>query len=140
MTARKRAAKKKSQKSALERIEDELPANLRDYVKKVHRQLNALERDVERAVPQARRRTARLIREASHQLGALEERGQKAWSARADHMTKDAQKLLRKLGKAVAPPAKRGGKKKSATRKKAAGKKKAAKKRSTTSKEVSKRA
>jgi hypothetical protein len=127
MTARKRTATKKSPKSALERMEDELPANLRDYAKQVHRQLNALERDLERAIPQARRRTARLIREASHKLGVLEERGQKQWRARADHMTKDAQKLLRKLEKAVAPPPRKRAAKKPVAKKRAA-KKKAAKK------------
>ncbi len=101
---KKRAAKARKSKSALDRIQDELPANLRDYAKQVRRQLNALERQMERAIPQARRRTARLIREASHNLGAAEARGEKAWRQRAATMTKDTQKLLRRLEKAVAPP------------------------------------
>ena len=100
---KRRAATKAKQKSRLARIEAELPANLRDYAKQVHKQLNTLERDIERAIPQARRRTARLIREASHQLGAMEARGQKAWRERAEQMTKDAQSLLRRLEKAIAP-------------------------------------
>jgi hypothetical protein len=123
MTARKKAARKKTagkgatRKSALTRLEDKLPASLRDYAKRVNKQLNALERDVERAIPQARRRTARLIREASHKLGAIEARGEKAWRGRADHMTRDAQKLLRRLEKAVAPaPRKRAAKKKGAAK------------------------
>ena len=99
----RRAATKAKQKSRFSRIEAELPANLRDYAKQVHKQLNTLERDIERAIPQARRRTARLIREASHQLGAMEARGQKAWRERAEQMTKDAQRLLRRLEKAIAP-------------------------------------
>jgi len=127
MTARKKTAKKKTSKkktsrkkarSALARIEDELPANLRDYAKQVRKQLNALERDIERAIPKARRSTARLIRDASHKLGDLEARGQKAWRARADSMTRDAQRMLRKLEKAVAPPRKRTTRKKGAARKK----------------------
>ena len=100
---KRRAATTAKQKSRFARIEAELPANLRDYAKQVHKQLNALERDIERAIPQARRRTARLIREASHQLGAMEARGQKAWRERAEQMTKDAQSLLRRLEKAIAP-------------------------------------
>ena len=118
---KKRAAKARGNKSALTRIQVELPANLRDYAKQVRRQLNALERQLERAIPQARRRTARLIREASHNLGAAEARGEKAWSDRAAHMTKDAQKLLRKLEMAVAPP--RAASKKKAARKKTTAKK-----------------
>jgi Na+-translocating ferredoxin:NAD+ oxidoreductase RnfC subunit len=118
---KKRSAKARKNKSALDRLQDELPPNLRDYAKQVRRQLNALERQLERAVPQARRRTARLIREASHNLGAAEARGEKAWRDRAAHMTKDAQKLLHKLEMAVAPP--RAASKKKATRKKTTAKK-----------------
>jgi len=121
-TQKKRAAKARKNKTALDRIQDELPANLRDYAKQVRRQLNALERQLERAIPQARRRTARLIREASHNLGVAEARGEKAWRDRAAHMTKDAQKLLRKLGRAVAPPP-AAPKKKKAARTKATAKK-----------------
>lgn len=111
-TAKKKATKKKTTKSALARMEDELPPNLRDYAKQVHKQMNALERDLERAIPQARRRIAKLIREASHNLGAAEERGEKAWRQRAAHITHDAQKLMRKLEKAVAPPPRSRSKKK----------------------------
>jgi hypothetical protein len=121
---KKRTTAKKKTRSALARIEDELPANLRDYAKQVHKQLNSLERDIERAIPQARRRTARLIREASHKLGSLEASGQKAWRARADSMTRDAQKLLRKLEKAVAPTKKSAGKKKKKSAAKKSGQKK----------------
>ena len=75
-SAKKKTAKKKTarKKSVVERLEDELPKTLRDYGKSVRARLNRLERDIERAVPQARRRTARLIREASHELGRLEEK------------------------------------------------------------------
>jgi hypothetical protein len=138
MAARRRTAPKKKQKSTLARLEDELPANLRDYAKQVHKQLNTLERDLERAIPQARRRTARLIREASHKLGAWEERGQKEWRARAESMTTDARKLLRKLEKSVAPPRKKSASKKKKASKKKTAMKKAGKKRSA--KKVARRA
>jgi hypothetical protein len=127
MTARKKttgkvrkkaAARTRKSKSALDRLGDELPATLRDYGKQVRRQLNALEREIERAIPQARRRTAKLIREASHNLGAMEARGEKAWREGAASMTRDAQKLLKKLEKSVSPA--RASKKKAARKKKAA--------------------
>jgi hypothetical protein len=104
---RKKAVKKRTTKSTLTRIEDELPPNLRDYAKQVHKQMNALERDLERAVPKARRGIARLIREASRNLGAAEARGEKAWQKRAAHLTRDSQKLMRKLERAVAPKPRR---------------------------------
>jgi hypothetical protein len=63
-------------KSSLDRLGDGLPANLREYGKQVRRQLNALERDIERAIPEARRRSAKLIREATHNLGDLVARGE----------------------------------------------------------------
>ena len=107
-TQRKRAGRSKS---ALARIEEDLPKSLRDFGKLVRKNLNQLERDIERAIPAARKRTARLIRDASHELGRIEERGEAAWRKRASKvgkdahkMTKDAQSLLRKLERAVAPP------------------------------------
>lgn len=118
--AKAKGKAKAGAKSALGRIEDELPANLRDYAKQVQKRLNALERDLERAIPKGRRRIAKLIREASHNLGVLEERGEKAWRQRAESMTKDAQKMLRRLEKAVAPPARKPAGKKKAAKKKAA--------------------
>lgn len=115
-TAKKKTARKKTAKTTIERIGGELPKNLRDYGKQVRKQLNALERDLERAIPQARRRIAKLIGEASHNLGAAEERGERAWRQRAGHMTRDAQKLLRKLERAVAPPRRKRTAKKKAAR------------------------
>jgi ElaB/YqjD/DUF883 family membrane-anchored ribosome-binding protein len=126
---RKKAARKKKAakpKSAIQRIEAELPKTLRDFGKQVRKDLNTLERDIERAIPAARKRTARVIRDVSHELGRIEERGEAAWkkSVRkatkdAHELTKDAQGLLRKLEKAVAPP--RAKPKKKAARKKVAG-------------------
>lgn len=116
VTARKKAARKKSAapksrgKSAIARIEQELPKTLRDFGKQVRKNLNQLERDIERAIPAARKRTARLIREASHELGRIEERGEAAWRKRvskvgrdAHKMTKEARGLMRRLERAAAP-------------------------------------
>jgi len=119
-TGRKKTARKKS---AFGRLEAELPKSLRDFRNQVRKNLNQLERDIERAFPAARKRTARIIRDASHELGRIEERGEAAWrkglakaTKDAQKMTKDAQSLLRKLERAVAPPVKR---KKKAVRRKA---------------------
>jgi hypothetical protein len=135
-TARKKAARKKTtarkksakSKSALVRIEEGLPKTLRDFGKQVRRNLDQLERDIERAIPVARKRTARIIRDASHELGRIEERGEVFWrkgvaqaTKEARKMTNDAQGLLRKLERSVATakPKKKVARKKAA-RKKAA--------------------
>ena len=109
------------------RIEEGLPKTLRDFGKQVRRNLDQLERDIERAIPVARKRTARIIRDASHELGRIEERGEVFWrkgvaqaTREARKMTKDAQSLLRKLERSVATAK---PKKKKAARKKVARKK-----------------
>ena len=135
MAARKKAATRKKavarkkatgSKSALARIEAGLPKTLRDFGKQVRKDLDRLERDIERAIPAARKRTARLIRDASHELGRIEERGEDVWkkgvaqaTKEARKMTKDAQGLLRKLERSLAAPKR----KKKAARKKVARKK-----------------
>ncbi len=79
MAARKKATRKKParprrgrQRGPLARLEQELPPTLREYTKQVRSQLNRLERMIEKAPVDARRRAARMLREASHRLGRLE--------------------------------------------------------------------
>ena len=121
MTARKRTTRKTRKKasrrrSTLSRLEAELPKTLRGYTREVQKRLNHLEREVERASVPYRRRAAKLIREASHHLGSLQARGESGWRRQAQPYRKKAQQMLRKLERAVAPPAKR----KATRRKKAA--------------------
>lgn len=110
---------------ALGRIE--LPPTLRDYVQRVEKRLDRLERDVTRAQLDARRRAARLLREASRQLGRLEVRGEAGWRRLTTPYRRQLVDLLRRLEKAVSPPSQRKtGARKKATRRKATARKKTA--------------
>ena len=84
MAARKKASRKKTSRkkatrrkaglggglgAALERLD--LPPTFQDYARQVRARLDRLERELARASVDVRRRAARLLREASHQLGRL---------------------------------------------------------------------
>jgi hypothetical protein len=76
---------------------------LRDYAAQVTDRLDGLERDVTRTSMDVRRRAARLIREASHQLGRLEEKGEAGWRRLTRPYRRQLVDLLGRLEKAVAP-------------------------------------
>jgi len=127
-TAKRKAAPRKKRPrvaargaTALERIESELPATLKEYGKRLRRALTRLEVDIERGEKRARRTATRLLREASHQLGALEARGEREWKRRTTQARREAVRLLRKVEKAIEPP-----NRKARTRKTGIGRKKPA--------------
>ena len=121
--ARRRAAVRKkaigAARSAIARIEAELPTNLRDYVRQVEGQLNRLEKRIEKAGASARKEATRLLREASKQVGSLEERGEAAWGRLSAPYRKQAVALLDRLEAAIAPAAVAGPRRKRARKKKA---------------------
>ena len=90
-------------RSAIARIEAELPTSLRDYVKQVEGQLNRLEKRIEKAGASARKQATRLLREASKQVGSLEARGEAAWSRLTAPYRKEAVTLLDRLEAAIEP-------------------------------------
>jgi hypothetical protein len=90
-------------RAALARIEGDLPPSLREYAKRVRGQLNELEKDIARAQLATRRRAARLLREASQELGRLEAKGEANWRKLTTPYRRQAVKMLQKLEKAVAP-------------------------------------
>jgi hypothetical protein len=90
-------------KSRVDRIEGELPPELRQYVKRMRQGLSRLEKQVASAQADARRRFAHLLREASHQLGRVEALGEREWRKRTTQARRDAVKLLRRLEKAIEP-------------------------------------
>jgi hypothetical protein len=127
MTARKKTATRKkttrrktTARTALARLEAEMPKSLREFRGRVSKQLGQLEKDIERAGIQTRRRAAKLIREASHQLGRLEAKGEPGFRKLTTPYRREITRLLGRLERAVAPPAAR---RKTGARKKAAGKK-----------------
>lgn len=108
MAARKKAARRKAPRgtrygigAALGRME--LPPTLRGYARQVAPHLDALERELTRASVDVRRRAARLLREASHQLGRLEAEGEAGWRRLATPYRRQLVDLLRRLEKALAP-------------------------------------
>jgi hypothetical protein len=112
MTARS-SAKKKSTKSRsrrndpLARLEEQLPPTLREYSGELRKRLDRLERDVTKAQIEVRRRAAKLLREASQQLGRLEVKGEAGWRKLGASYQKELVALLKRIEKAVAPPAAR---------------------------------
>jgi hypothetical protein len=87
--------------AALSRLE--LPPTLRDYADQVGRRLDRLEREATRTSTEVRRRAARLIREASHQLGRLEAKGEAGWRRLTRPYRRQLVDLLGRLEQAVAP-------------------------------------
>jgi len=106
-TARKSASKRRLDKGAFARLEGQLPPTLREYAGDLRKRLDRLERDLAKARLEARKRAARLLREASHQLGRLEVGGEAAWRKLGASYQKDLVALLKRIEKALTPPAKR---------------------------------
>jgi hypothetical protein len=117
MAARKRNTRKSrsARGNAFARLEGQLPPTLREYAGELRRRLDRLERDVTKAQMEARRRAAKLLREASVQLGRLEVGGEAGWRKLGASYQKELVALLKRLEKALAPKAAR----KPARRKKA---------------------
>ena len=107
MAAKKGTARKAAKKiagGAKKRAGFELPPTLQAYSKQVQKRLAALEKEIERARTEARRRAARLLRNASRELGRLEAGGEQGWRKLAGDAQKQALRLLAQLEKAIAPP------------------------------------
>jgi hypothetical protein len=100
----------------LDRVARQVPPTLQQYVRRVRVQLARLERDIERLSAPYRRGAARLLREASYQLGRLEARGEVGWRRLAAPVQRNAQRLLRRLERSVSPRGARPKKRKAATR------------------------
>ncbi len=105
-TARKGGAHRKTGTAgrlgaALGRLD--LPPTLRDYAAQVRKRLDGLERELSRASTDVRRQAAKLLREASHQLGRLEARGEVGWRRLTQPYRRQLLQLLGRLEKAVSP-------------------------------------
>ena len=111
-----RKATRRRKATRLERLERQLPPTLREFAGELRKRLDRLERDATKAQVEVRRRAAKLLREASVQLGRLEVGGEAAWRKLGATYQKELVALLGRLEKAVTP-AKR--KRRPAARKKA---------------------
>jgi len=103
-TPTKKATRKKSGRSAVAKLEAELPPNLRDFTRQARRGLTRLEKQLDTARRDARRRWTRLLRDASHQLGRIEAEGERRWRKQSRMARRDAVRMLRRLEKAIEPP------------------------------------
>lgn len=120
-SAKKNTARGRGRRSnPLSRLQGQLPATLREFAAELRKRLDRLERDVTRAQIEARRRAARLLRDASHQLGRLEVAGEAGWRKLGASYQKELVALLKRLEKALAPPAARKPARKPARKKKVA--------------------
>jgi hypothetical protein len=102
-TKRRVAALRGKARSTVQRIEAELPPELRHYARRMRQGLSRLEKQLASAQKGARRRWAELLREGSHQLGRVEALGEREWRKRTAQARRDAVKLLRRLEKAIEP-------------------------------------
>lgn len=98
--ARKRPARRTTKKRTAAAAQ-ELPARLRDFTKEVRSLLGSLEKEVVKAQASYRRSAARLLREASVELGKFETRGEREWRKLNTTARRNALSMLRRLEKVV---------------------------------------
>lgn len=106
-STRKRKKKAgRTRKPALARIEAELPATLRAFSLRMRRGLAHLENRIDKDGREARRRGARMLREASYRLGRLEAQGEREWRRQSLRVRRATVRLLRQLERTIEPPRK----------------------------------
>jgi hypothetical protein len=107
----RKKASARGRSDAFARLEGQLPPTLREFAQELRRRLDRLEGDLAKARLEARRQAARLLREASQQLGRLEVGGEAGWRRLGAAYQKELVALLRRLEKTLAPPARRSARK-----------------------------
>jgi hypothetical protein len=100
-TTRKTARSKSVRKKAAELLGDELPKSLKALSRQVRRDLNAIEKQIGTATAGTRSSLTRIMRDASHQLGALEARGQKEWRAMSTRARNEVERTVKRVRKAA---------------------------------------
>jgi hypothetical protein len=100
-----RKARKTSIRKVARRIQEELPATLDEFAKRVRVRLTRLEHAVERAEVRYRREIVRALRQASHQLGRFEAEGERRWKRLTTQARRDAPSYAdsRRRSKAARP-------------------------------------
>jgi hypothetical protein len=108
----KKGKRLQSGRQALARLEADL--RLGEFTRQVRGGLSKLERQLESAQQDARKRWTRLLRDVSHQLGRIEAEGEKRWRQQTTRARHEALKVLRKLEKALEATPKRAAHRKPA--------------------------
>jgi hypothetical protein len=82
-------------------IGTQLPKSLKALSDQLWRDLNAIEKQIETAGKGTRRSLARVIRDASHQLGILQARGQREWRAMSKKALREVERTVRRVQRAA---------------------------------------
>lgn len=99
--ARKTTAKKAARRSRIDLIGSQLPNSLKAFGRQIRRDLVTLEKQLEVCGKDTRRSLARIVRDASHQLGVLEARGEREWRALSKNAKRDIEGVVKRIRKAV---------------------------------------
>jgi len=101
-TARKKTTRKKAaSRRAADLLGDQLPKSLKALGRQLRRDLAAIEKQIEVCGKDTRRSLARIVRDASHQLGVLEARGEREWRAQSRSARKEVEKVVKRARKAA---------------------------------------
>jgi hypothetical protein len=105
-TAKKKSVRKKtasggkaSGRSGIDFVGAELPKSLKAFGRQLRRDLTALEKQIEIARKDTRRSLARIVRDASHQLGVLEARGEREWRSLSRSAKRDVERIVKRVQK-----------------------------------------
>ncbi len=79
----------------------DLPKSLKSLSRQLRRDLNAIEKQIETARKDTRRNLTRVMRDASHLLGSLEERGQQQWRKMSARARGDVERTLERVKRAI---------------------------------------
>jgi hypothetical protein len=100
--AKKKATKKKAAKrSTIGLVGSELPKSLKAFGRQCRRDLSAIEKQIEIAGKDTRRSLTRIVRDASHQLGTLEARGEREWRKLSRNAKRDIERVIGRVKKAT---------------------------------------
>jgi hypothetical protein len=105
-TTRKKVTKKTRRKKAARTAASallgaDLPKSLKALSRQLRRDLNAIERQIETSRKETRRSLTRVVRDASHHLGALEARGQQEWRKMSARARGEVDRTLKRVKRAA---------------------------------------
>ncbi len=99
-TTRKKATRKKATRRAA-LLGERLPASVGALTRQLRTDLNAIEKQIQTAGKDTRRSLTRVMRDASHQLGVLEARGQKGWRTASRKARSEVERIVKRVQRAV---------------------------------------
>jgi len=95
--AKKTVSKKQRRISAASLLGEQLPKSLKALSTQLRRDLNAIEKQIETAGKDTRRSLTRVVRDASHHLGALEARGQQEWRKMSRRARNEVERTIKRV-------------------------------------------